>query len=104
LREIIFLPDAHHVTDGDTRLFLTDQKNHNTMKRNLGDYDIAIRIIGGLCLTILFVVNDMDSPLNWILFPLSGMLLITGLSGSCPFYRLLHIDTRGSRRSNTSSH
>jgi hypothetical protein len=72
------------------------------MKRNLGDYDVTIRIIGGLCLMILFIINDMNSPLNWLLFPLSGMLLITGLSGSCPIYRLLHIDTRGSRKSKAS--
>ena len=74
------------------------------MKRNLGDYDIAIRIIGGLFLTILFVANDMVSPLNWFLFPASGMLLITGLTGACPLYRLLHINTRNDRQSDTSLH
>ncbi|WP_080236786.1 YgaP family membrane protein [Spirosoma rigui] len=74
------------------------------MKRNLGDYDVIIRLVSGLCLMIVFIINDVTSPLNWLLFPLSGILLLTGLSGSCPLYRLLHIDTRGSRKSNTPSH
>lgn len=74
------------------------------MKRNLGDYDVIIRIVAGLCLMVLFVVSNKTSPVSWILFPVSGILLLTGLSGSCPLYRLLHINTRSSRKSNTPSH
>lgn len=73
----------------------------NLMKRNLGDYDIAIRIIAGMCLMVLFVVNYQQYPLSWVLFPLSGILLVTGITGSCPLYRILHLNTRLHRNRKT---
>ncbi|WP_460959605.1 YgaP family membrane protein [Spirosoma litoris] len=64
------------------------------MEQNLGTYDIIIRLIVGLTLIILLWVNELTTTVSWILLFFSFLLLTTGLSGSCPIYRVLQISTR----------
>ncbi|WP_461147865.1 YgaP family membrane protein [Spirosoma pulveris] len=64
------------------------------MKKNLGYYDISLRGIIGMCLLILFVVNDLHSPMSWLYLLFSIALLLTSISGSCPLYRVLNLSTR----------
>lgn len=68
------------------------------MKPNLGPYDIAIRLGVGAGLFILLWVKEIEFPLNWLLLFISFLLVMTGLSGSCPFYWVFNISTRPSRK------
>jgi Protein of unknown function (DUF2892) len=64
------------------------------MKRNLGKYDIGIRLLVGVSLLIVYFISDLNSPLNWILLGVSGILLVTGITGYCPLYTFLNVSTR----------
>jgi hypothetical protein len=58
------------------------------MTRNVGSIDKLIRIIAGLGLIALGVV-DIGRPWVWI-----GVLpFVTGLMGTCPAYTLFNINT-----------
>jgi hypothetical protein len=58
------------------------------MSRNEGNIDRALRIIAGLALLALVFVGP-QTPWGWI----GIVLLVTGLVGFCPLYRLLGINT-----------
>lgn len=62
------------------------------MKTNEGTVDRTIRVIVGIgLLSLLFLCNIS----LWGLVGLIGLLpLVTGLTGYCPTYTLLGIDTR----------
>ncbi|QDK77250.1 DUF2892 domain-containing protein [Spirosoma sp. KCTC 42546] len=70
------------------------------MKPNLGNVDIVLRLVVGVSLMIILFVKEITFPLNWLLICLSFVLLITGISGSCPLYRILDISTRLHRKEN----
>lgn len=60
------------------------------MKVNVGKLDRLIRIVIGLALVSL--PFWLDSPWRWL--GLIGVMpIITGLSGRCPGYRLMGLDT-----------
>lgn len=60
------------------------------MKINVGQIDRLIRILLGLVL--LSLPLWLDSPWRWL--GLIGLIpLFTGLSGRCPGYRLLGLNT-----------
>jgi len=61
------------------------------MKKNVGVVDQWIRVIVGLAVLSLVVL--LQGPSRW--FGLIGLIpIITGLTGYCPLYTLLHISTR----------
>ncbi|TAN14764.1 MAG: DUF2892 domain-containing protein [Rhizobiaceae bacterium] len=56
-------------------------------EQNIGLSDRAIRTLSGLFLLAMIFLAP-DAPLRW--FGLIGILpLITGIVGTCPFYKLL---------------
>ena len=58
------------------------------MKRNIGNLERAIRVLGGAGVISLAFWGP-QTPLAWI-----GLVpLVTGLVGWCPLYRLLGIST-----------
>ncbi len=58
------------------------------MTKNVGSIDKTIRIVAGLVL-IALAVMDTGTPWTWI-----GVLpLVTGLMGTCPAYTLFGINT-----------
>jgi hypothetical protein len=59
----------------------------DTMKTNIGSFDIGARFLGG-CLIGLWGVH---AETLWGLIALPPVL--TALTGFCPVYALLHIDT-----------
>lgn len=63
------------------------------MKKNLGKIDSIIRIIIGIVLAYLFYNNYIGDTLGIMLLSLSGVLVITGLTGWCPLYRLFGLRT-----------
>jgi hypothetical protein len=60
-------------------------------KTNEGMIDRAVRIVAGLVLLSLFVLNPDASWRYWTL--LGIVPLATGLIGSCPLYSMLGIST-----------
>jgi hypothetical protein len=58
------------------------------MKLNVGSADRALRIVAGVVLIALTLLNSIG-PWGWI-----GLLpLVTGLLGVCPAYSLLGLNT-----------
>jgi hypothetical protein len=58
------------------------------MTKNVGSIDKTIRIVAGLAL-IALAIMEVGTPWTWI-----GVLpLITGLMGSCPAYSLFGVNT-----------
>ncbi|AUN94186.1 YgaP family membrane protein [Pseudazoarcus pumilus] len=58
------------------------------MTKNVGSIDKTVRIVAGLVL-IALAIMDVGAPWTWI-----GVLpLVTGLMGTCPAYTLFKIDT-----------
>tara|TARA_R110002049_G_scaffold22929_9_gene81450 strand:- start:1696 stop:1884 length:189 start_codon:yes stop_codon:yes gene_type:complete len=58
------------------------------MTKNVGSIDKTVRIVAGLVL-IALAIMDVGAPWTWI-----GILpLVTGLMGTCPAYTLFKIDT-----------
>ncbi len=59
------------------------------MERNEGSIDRLVRIVAGLGLLSVVLFGGPHSWIGWFgLIPLT-----TGLVGTCPIYRLLHIQT-----------
>jgi hypothetical protein len=65
------------------------------MLRNVGKFDRAARLVIGVLLLGLY--GAVTGP--WRYVSLLGLVVLaTALSGFCPLYRLLRIDTCGPRR------
>lgn len=66
------------------------------MTRNVGMLDRVIRVIAGLVLAVagLWVFGAIG---GYVLALIGVVLVLTGLMGFCPLYRLLGIDTAGGR-------
>lgn len=59
---------------------------------NEGVTDRTIRgMLGLVLLFVAFIV--LSGVLQWITFAISIILLVTGIAGFCPLYRLLGINT-----------
>lgn len=66
------------------------------MKTNEGIVDRVVRVTLGLGLISLLAIGPVP---GWGLIGLVGIMpLTTGLTGYCPTYTLLGIDTRGASR------
>lgn len=61
----------------------------NLFKNNVGKTDRIIRIVLGVLL-IANVFYALQSPIGWI----GVILLVTGISGICPLYSLLGLNTK----------
>ena len=63
------------------------------MKKNLGNADRIIRIILAAFLAFLYFGNVVTGTLGIVLVVLGGVLVLTGLLGFCPLYRLVGLST-----------
>ncbi len=62
------------------------------MEKTVGSVDRAIRIILGIVFLIIFFL--VSSTVLKIIFAVLGIVgVVTGATGSCPFYNLLRIKT-----------
>lgn len=66
------------------------------MTRNVGMLDRVIRVIAGLVLAVagLWVFGAIG---GYVLALIGVVLVLTGLMGFCPLYRLLGINTSGAK-------
>lgn len=63
------------------------------MKRRVGIIDQAIRVIVGIVAVIVALVIGASTAWGIVLLVVALILLLTGLSGYCPIYSALKIDT-----------
>ncbi len=65
--------------------------------RNEGDFDRMLRILIGIgFLVVAFLV--LPGMWQWIGGLIGAILLVTGITGVCPAYRLLRINTCPARQ------
>jgi hypothetical protein len=68
------------------------------MKTNVGSYDAGVRFVAG-CGILFMSVN------GWGWWSLLGLIpIITGASGFCPLYKVLHIDTEAREEAYEARH
>jgi hypothetical protein len=71
------------------------------MKRNMGIRDRSIRqLIAGVFL-ILWLTSIVRGVAAIIMMVLAGIFLLTGITGVCPLYRLLGIESSESKKDNS---
>ncbi len=62
-------------------------------EKNVGMIDRVIRIILGIILLYLFVVNMVAAPWSYLVALIGLILLVTGVIGTCPLYSMLGMNT-----------
>ncbi len=63
------------------------------MKANMGMADRIIRIAITIAIAVLYLNGVISGVAGILLLALAMVFLLTGLIGTCPLYRLLHIST-----------
>lgn len=63
------------------------------MKTNEGSLDRIIRVLVGVLLIVLFLIHTFSATLGIILLIVGGVLLLTGLVGTCPIYSIFGISS-----------
>ena len=63
------------------------------MKTNEGPVDSVIRVIAGIVLIALGLFGVANGAWLWITYILGAILLVTGILGFCPLYRLFKFNT-----------
>jgi len=64
------------------------------MKANVGTVDRILRAVLALILAVLYFSGTVTGTLGIILVVLSGVLLLTSLTGFCPLYAPFKFSTR----------
>jgi hypothetical protein len=64
------------------------------MKKNMAVLDRFIRLVLGVVMVILFFTEDYSLGANTALLAVALVFIVTALSGRCPLYTLLKLDTR----------
>jgi hypothetical protein len=63
------------------------------MKTNESVLDRIIRVIVGIVFLALYFTGTVTGTLGIVLIVLGAVLLLTGVVGFCPLYKLLKINT-----------
>jgi len=63
------------------------------MKKNIGKFDRAIRIIAAVIIAVLYSTGMVPGNFGMILLIIGGLLLFTSIIHFCPLYSLLGIHT-----------
>jgi len=63
------------------------------MKFNVANFDRILRISAFALVLVLFILGKLTAPYSYILLVVGSVLLITGLVGFCPLYKLLGVST-----------
>ena len=62
--------------------------------RNTGTIDRAIRVVLGIVLFVVGATGAVPDTLSFLAYVLAAVMLATGVTGVCPLYRLIGVDTR----------
>jgi hypothetical protein len=63
------------------------------MKKNMGNLDRVIRVLGAIILSLLYFTNVITGTLGLVLLVLSGVFVLTSFVSFCPLYIPLGINT-----------
>ncbi len=63
------------------------------MKMNEGPIDRLVRVLAGILLIALAFFGVVSGAWMYIFYALGGILLVTGIAGFCPLYRLFKFST-----------
>jgi fatty acid desaturase len=63
------------------------------MKMNEGSVDRIIRVIVGIALIALGMLGLASGVWMWVAYVLGAILLVTGIIGFCPLYKLFKFST-----------
>ncbi|MCX6038255.1 MAG: DUF2892 domain-containing protein [Chloroflexi bacterium] len=63
------------------------------MKMNEGPVDRIIRVIVGIALVALSLLGVASGVWMWVAYLLGAILLVTGIVGFCPLYKLFKLST-----------
>ena len=63
------------------------------MKMNEGPVDRIIRVIAGIALVALGLLGVVSGVWMWVAYLLGAILLVTGIVGFCPLYKLFKLST-----------
>ncbi|MBE3119719.1 MAG: DUF2892 domain-containing protein [Candidatus Atribacteria bacterium] len=63
------------------------------MKMNEGPVDRIIRVIAGIALVALGLLGVASGVWMWVAYLLGAILLVTGIVGFCPLYKLFKLST-----------
>jgi hypothetical protein len=67
----------------------------NIGEKNVGTIDRVVRIIAGIVLIGLFVLNMVAAPWSYLVALIGLIALVTGAVGTCGLYSVVGINTRG---------
>jgi len=62
-------------------------------EKNVGKIDRVIRIILGIILLYLFIVNMVAAPWSYLVALIGLILIVTGIISTCPLYSMLGMNT-----------
>ena len=74
------------------------------MKKRVGVIDQAIRVIVAIAAVIVSLVIGSSTAWGIVLLVVAMLLLVTGLSGYCPVYSALKIDTVSATKESGKGH
>ena len=64
-------------------------------EKNVGMIDRVVRIILGIVLIGVFVLNMVAAPWSYLVALIGLIALITGAVGTCPLYSIIGLNTLG---------
>jgi hypothetical protein len=65
------------------------------MKKNMGTTDRLIRLMAAAAIFVLFLLDMITGTWGVVLLVLGSILALTSITGFCPLYKLLGINTMG---------
>ena len=68
------------------------------MKTNMGSADRMVRLLAAVLLTVLYLTKVITGTPGIVILVVAGVFLLTSLVRFCPLYRLLGINTCGTRK------
>lgn len=63
------------------------------MNKNMGGFDIVIRLVIAFIIAYLFYVDYISGAVGMVLLVVSGVFIGTSLAGFCPLYKFLGVST-----------
>jgi hypothetical protein len=64
------------------------------MKKNMGNLDRSLRLLGAAILLVLYLLNVISGTLAIVCLVIAAMLIITSFLSFCPLYLPFKISTR----------
>lgn len=67
------------------------------MKKNVGSADKVIRYVIAV-VALYFAYKGVESPWNYILYLVAGIMVVTAVTGTCPLFSVFGISTNKSKK------